>query len=554
MMAPQGTEVPMPDTGNTGIEKSPYAVRHTVWIVAALLLVYAGAATGILRVEYPIDDEAYFASPAFNLAHKGFFGTTVVESVGTNWKGRSQATYWIQPLHGLLLAGWARVFGATLWSQRSLSAVFGALDLCAWFLIVRTLAGRDSPALVTMALLAVDHKLLGVAGSGRMDMMAAALGHSALAAYLVLRERSLSRALLAGYSLVVLSGLTHPIGGVLSLVNLSLAIVYMDRSVLRWKHAALIAVPFLVGGLAWGAYIARHPDWFLAQFMGNAGDIDIHGTARLSGFRNPLAALYRFGHNMVQYETADFSRCPPGGPACAPAGDFTWRSLVKLYVLALYAFSLIAALSIKALRRSSGVMLVVLLFAADYSALAVMEARPLIVKYYAHVLVVMPALIALLREYWRRTLFTAACVLLAAVQCSKLASSIWHNGYRSDYAPTARLLQQPPYRGADMWAKAEYAYAAGFDRVVEDLNYGRYSHRCPPFIVIPADDFEGALNASDYNKRLLTVEYAVRYRDSRIVILGRTVVLGRTAAAGAGPRVPSDRLQVPTARFRGSHK
>jgi hypothetical protein len=216
-------------------------------------------------------------------------------------------------------------------------------------------------------------------------------------------------------------------------------------------------------------------------------------------------------------------------------------------VLALYAFSLIAALSIKALRRSGGVMLVVLLFAADYSALAVMEARPLIVKYYAHVLVIMPAPIALLREYWRRTVFTAACVLLAAVQCSRLASSIWHNGYRSDYAPTATLLQQPPYRGADMWAKAEYAYAAGFDRVVEDLNYGRYSHRRPPFILIPADDFEGTLNASDYTKRLLTVEYAVRYRDSRIVILGRT------AAAGAGPQggLWPDRPQVPTARFRG---
>ena len=513
----------------TCLEKCQSSVRHTWWILTALLLVYAGAAGGIARVEYPIDDEAYYASPAFNLAQKGFFGMTVVESA---FKGLSQATYWQQPLHGLLLSGWARVFGATLWSQRSLSVVFGALDLCAWFLIVRTLAGRDSPALVTVALLAVGPMLLGVAGSGRPDMMALALGHSALAAYLVLRERSLARALLWGFSLVVLSGLTHPLGGILSLANLSLVVVYLDHSVLRWKHAAFIAAPFLIGGFAWGAYIARHPDSFITQFMGDAGITDAHGVSRLSGFRNPLAALYRFGHNLVVYEISDFSRCRPGEPACGAAGDFTLRSLAKLYVLALYVFSFTAALSIKALRRAGGVMLVTLLFATDYSVVALMEARPMIMKYFPHLLVMMPAVIALLREYWRRTIFTAACLLLAAVQCSRLAHSIWLNAYGSEYAPSASVLQQQPYRGVDMWAKAEYAYAAGFDHVVEDLCYGLYSQRRPPFIVIATDNFEGTLNSSDYNKRLLTREYSVRYHDPRIVILGRTT------AAGASPGPP----------------
>ena len=513
------------------VEKGQFPVRHIGWILAALLLVYAGAAGGIVRVEYPIDDEAYYASPAFNLAQKGFFGTTVVESSGTTLKGLSQATYWMQPLHILLLSGWARVFGATLWSQRWLSVVFGALDLCAWFLIVRTLAGRDSPALVTVALLAVDPMLLGVAGGGRPDMMALALGHSALAAYIVLRERSLARALLWGFSLVVLSGLTHPLGGILSLANLSLVVVYLDHSVLRWKHAAFIAAPFLIGGFAWGAYIARHPDWFIAQFMRNTR-LTEHGVLRLSGFRNPLAALYRFGHNLVVYEISDFYRCRPGEPACGPAGDFTLGSLVKLYVLALYVFSFTAALSIKALRRAGGVMLVTLLFATSYSVVALMEARPMIVKYFPYVLVMMPPLIALLREYWRRTVFTAACLLLAAVQCSRLAHSIWLNAYGSEYAPSASVLQQQPYRGVDMWAKAEYAYAAGFDHVVEDLCYGLYSQRRPPFIVIATDNFEGTLNSSDYNKRLLTREYSVRYRDPRIVILERTT------AAGASPGPP----------------
>ena len=516
----------------TCLEKYQSSCKTQWWLLAALLLVYAGAAGGIARVEYPIDDEAYYASPAFNLAQKGFFGMTVVESSGATFKGLSQANYWQQPLHSLLLSGWARVFGAALWSQRSLSVVFGALDLIAWFLIVRTLTGRDSPALVTVALLAVSPMLLGVAGSGRPDMMALALGHSALAAYLVLRERSLARALLWGFSLVVLSGLTHPLGGILGLANLSLVVVYLDHSVLRWKHAAFIAAPFLIGGLAWGAYIARHPDWFITQFMGDAGITDGYGVSRLSGFRNPLAALYRFGHNLAVYEISDFSRCRPGEPACA--GDFTLRSLVKLYVLALYVFSFTAALSIKALRRAGGVMLLTLLIATDYSVVALMEARPGIIKYFPHLLVMMPAVIALLREYWRRTLFTVACLLLAAVQSSRLAHSIWLNPY-AEYASSASVLQQQPYRGMDMWAKAEYAYAAGFDHVVEDLCYGLYSQRRPPFIVIATDNFESTLNSSDYNKRLLTREYSVRYNDPRIVILGRTTAAG----ASPGPSEPA---------------
>jgi len=177
-------------------------------------------------------------------------------------------------------------------------------------------------------------------------------------------------------------------------------------------------------------------------------------------------------------------------------------------------------------------MLVTLLFATDYSVVALMEARPMIMKYFPHLLVMMPAVIALLREYWRRTIFTAACLLLAAVQCSRLAHSIWLNAYGSEYAPSASVLQQQPYRGVDMWAKAEYAYAAGFDHVVEDLCYGLYSQRRPPFIVIATDNFEGTLNSSDYNKRLLTREYSVRYHDPRIVILGRTT------AAGASPGPP----------------
>jgi 4-amino-4-deoxy-L-arabinose transferase-like glycosyltransferase len=483
-------------------------VKHAGWILAAILLFYAALEAGTLHAIYPLDDEAYFASPAFNLALKGFFGTTVLDGHGPRWKGLSQATYWCQPLHGLLLAGWARLFGATLWSQRSLSALFGALDLCAWFLIVRALTARASPALVAVGLLAIDNALLRTAGLGRMDMMTAALGHSALAAYLMLRGRSLERALLSAFSLVVLAGLTHPLGGILSFLNLTITVIFLDRPALRWKHAAISAVPFLVGGLAWGAYIAQHPSWFLAQFTANAHDIDVEGTARLSGFQNPFLAMYRFARNILVYEYGDGGRF------------LTRTAMVKLSVPAVYAFALAAALCVKSLRRSRELMLLILLLAADFATTAMIEAR-LKVQYFFHVLILMPVLMAMLREYWRKTAFTAACIVLALVQGSRAAHALWQNSYRANFAPSVAVLQQPPYRGTDLWATAEFAYAAGFDHVVEDGDYGLFSHRRPRFIVIPNETYANALKSSEYKRHILTVEYTIRLQDARIVILER---------------------------------
>src|ERR1022692_3578433 len=76
----------------------------------------------------------------------------------------------------------------------------------------------------------VDRRLAGTdfvfimrAADGRMDMMSAALGYAALAAYLVLRNRSLNLAVFSAHSLVVLSGLTHPNGGLLSFAGRNLS-------------------------------------------------------------------------------------------------------------------------------------------------------------------------------------------------------------------------------------------------------------------------------------------------------------------------------------------
>ena len=76
---------------------------------------------------------------------------------------------------------------------------------------MRKLSGNHAVALLAVALMAVDFSFLESAGVGRMDIMCAALGAAAIAAYLWLRERKLETAILVSQSAIVLAALAHPI-------------------------------------------------------------------------------------------------------------------------------------------------------------------------------------------------------------------------------------------------------------------------------------------------------------------------------------------------------
>ena len=106
-------------------------------------------------------------------------------------------------------------------------------------------------ALFMAALLAIDFEFQWCAGQGRMDMMTEALLASAFASYLLLREKSFTRAVLVSQTFMMLAGMTHPIslGGFVGLLFLTL---YFDWRKVRVKHVALAAVPYLIGGAAWG--------------------------------------------------------------------------------------------------------------------------------------------------------------------------------------------------------------------------------------------------------------------------------------------------------------
>ena len=197
----------------------------------------------------PWSDEAWFANAAWNLASKGKLVTTVLETSGTNLQGLPINTRsGVMPLHLLVQAGWYKIFGFSLLGMRLISVGFGFLALAAWYVVIKKVSGSWQVGLLTGVLLSVDYVFVMGASLGRMDMMSSALGVSGLAVYLLLREKTLTKAVLFSQSLVVASGLTHPNGGVLFLAGVIFVAVYFDRARLfKASNLAAFFVPYVLG-------------------------------------------------------------------------------------------------------------------------------------------------------------------------------------------------------------------------------------------------------------------------------------------------------------------
>jgi hypothetical protein len=193
----------------------------------------------------PSDDEAWFASPAINLVREGYMGNSVMEVAGTQWLRMDERTYWQPPMHFLAQAGWYSIFGFSLFTERCLSTFWGILALMSVFFIGRALFGNDASALLGTAALALDFQFINSASDGRMDMMCAAFALMGYAAYLLLREKHLSWAVLAGNTGIVFSGLTHT-HGIVHFVGLVVLILLLDRKNLRPVHILYALAPYIL--------------------------------------------------------------------------------------------------------------------------------------------------------------------------------------------------------------------------------------------------------------------------------------------------------------------
>jgi Dolichyl-phosphate-mannose-protein mannosyltransferase len=431
---------------------------------------YAALAISVSLTKPPEIDEGWFASPALNLITSGSMGTTVLEPSGTltsKLQGINQHTYWVMPLHLLAQAGWYEVFGFSLFSMRMLSIAWGLVALLSWFLIMKALSKNPRLALLAFAFIALDFIFVMHASLGRMDMMCAALGFAAFAAYLSLRERNFMLAVLLSQSLVAASLFTHP-NGVMAGAGLLFLTLYYDRARVKWRHAFVAAIPYLIAAAGWGLYILQSPASFAGQFSDQA-------SGRAPGLTAPLTALKE-----------EFTRKYFEAFGLAPYSGGTSR--LKILILVAYAVALCGAICVRAIRRHEGFRALLVLTAIYFVIETFFNHK--LVFYLIHIIPMFAAILAVWvnwcwneRRVPRLITVLAVCAFLA-LQISGVLYRVKQNTYEKDYLPAVAFLNQHSGEKTLVIGSAEMAFGVGFERVIDDIRFGYYSGKTPDFIVL----------------------------------------------------------------------
>ena len=490
-------------------------------ILLCILAIYLSLSIATALTERPGTDEGYFANPAFNLLTKGTMTTTVLETFGTPFQGMDRHTYWIMPLQPAMLSVWYKLFGFGLFSTRSLSIVWGLVALASWFVIVRSLFGRVSLGILVAGLLACDYIFIVCAASGRMDMMSAALGFAGIAGYLLLREHSLALAVLVSQSLIVLSGLTHPMG-VMPFFGLLLVSLYFDRKRLRLQHVAIALIPYVVGGIGWGSYIMQDPAAFRSQFFANASmgsDENIGG--RFVGLLSPLTGLkleitHRYLANFGLAERA------------------TGAAKLKIVFLALYVAGVVGSLLVREIRQTANYKLLLGLTFIYFIGLTIIDSQ----KAYYYLVHIVPFYLTMCALFiswcWTRPSLVGKAVALALsgialLEVAGLAYRVKQNNYGKTFEPAMTFLRKTATPQSSIAANSGVALGLGFPaNVLHDPALGYNTGKRFDYIVIDPEYARSVETSKDrdakwyeYVTSLLANEYQQVYENPSYTIYSR---------------------------------
>jgi hypothetical protein len=432
--------------------------------IASVIVFYMALAIGRALTDSPGCDEGWFASPALNLVTKGHMGTTVIEETNLGMTtGIHQYTYWIMPLNVLTQAAWYKVFGFGLLSMRSISIAFGLLALAAWLSILQSLSGDKKVTLLALALVALDFAFIRSASSGRMDMMSAALNFTAFAAYLRLRDRNFTLAILVSQTIVVASGLTHP-NGFLGFIGLAFLTMYFDRRSIKGRQILLAALPYAVGLVAYGLYVLHDPNLFITQLSGNGG-------GRLWGVTNPWGAL--------KLEVAErYLGLSGAGP-----------NYLKISLMVAYGIGIAGAIFTRAIRQNKGYRALLIIAAMFFTYLTLFEGT----KLYLYMIHITPVFAALLAAWiswcWRsrsapRWILAPAFCSLILLHLTGSAYVMLRNSYQNNYLPAVSFLNQHSDQNTLIMGTAEISFGLKFhDTLLDDKWLGYNTGGKPDFIV-----------------------------------------------------------------------
>jgi hypothetical protein len=461
---------------------------------------------GRVMTSVPYVDEAWYSMPAWNLAQNGSIGTPSLEPADSPMPGMDvsllrvrQHTYWMMPLPLVLQAGWYKIFGYSIFALRFFSLCWGLIALAAWFVLMRCMFGDNLLAELAVLLIATDSVFMARAPFGRMDIMSAACGFWGIAAYVCYRERNLTRAIWVSHSLIALSTLAHPNGGMISFVTLVAVIAYLDWRRIRFLHFLLAGVPYAIAG--GGMLLYALQDWtaFTSQFFHNT-----HG--RFGFVSNPWGGIVG---EFRRY--AEFYGFNPN--------NANFASHIKIVVLVVYAAAFLAMCFIPKLRPAKYHRTLILMAATSFVALMLLDAY----KVQWYLIYPIPSFAALaavcafeLKEH--RRIVAAILGIIILIQVGSVLRLVVRNPYKHSYQPVIAYVKAQRQPNDIVMGSSELGFSLGYDGLDDDLRLGFHSGVRPAIIVVD-ERFREAFaaftqlepEATNYIHNRLQNEYRVGY-------------------------------------------
>lgn len=457
----------------------------------------------------PWCDEAWFASPAYNLIHRGFMGMTVLDPHGFPFaplvKDIDRLTYWVMPGYIIAQAVWYKLVGFSLFSMRALSVLWSLIALLSWYHIMKWLTHRNSVALLATFLLGVEQYFVRSAAAGRMDMMCAALWLAGVALYVRYRQK-MELALLLAACCLAAALFTHP-NALFGLVLLGVLVLSYDAKRVTIRSLALASMPFVILGGLWATYVLRAP----------------------RTFANQMAAQSTIPHRFEPTLNLVASAMQEVSLRYAPSYRLHSTFPVALVQIVFYSYlaALLMAAFVPGIRRAPGVRPLLVATAIVFILLSFLQKN---YYYLVHILPFLTAMVALASAWWWTKGLSAkiaVCTLLlvfAGLNVGIVVMRAEHNDYKHRYLKAVDYLRRNIPPGSLTMGSGELAFQLGFDgQVIDDTRLGYGSGKRPDYIVLEAQYYQFWFplysitepKTFEYLKTLLSEEYDLIYDQTK---------------------------------------
>lgn len=249
-----------------------FACKYNV-IFLFLLFVYGIVAASQLLLEPRIwPDEAYLADIAGNIFKSNTWGTNLW---GNLIFGAQNHVYWYPPLYLLSLAGFLKIFGDSILSQRIFSIIIGGAFLCIFYIFGKSVNANYRPFIrnliifSSLILLIADITFQKGTRMGRPEILV--LFFITMGLYLFLSVFDKTKP--GKNSIYFLSGLfmglafiTHLLSGLFFIAILSIILIREKSSVLNSKRNIYLFLGFIIPFILWIIFIFPNYYPLLKQF------------------------------------------------------------------------------------------------------------------------------------------------------------------------------------------------------------------------------------------------------------------------------------------------